>query len=237
MEPRKDRVARKKLSHKIRQNGGRPMRTQVPWALPEASIVIVVVILFAGAVSVAAISGSQAQSKAGSGGAGNHDGASGQESAGGGQRKANQKDRAEKLEPPDAADSSEYIGYETCKGCHEDEGRSFEKGPHLKTILDKRNDPRWRGCEACHGAGRAHAEAGDPALIVRFEELTPAEAASRCIACHSSIKKDNPLHSQHGNGSASCLDCHSSHAAAVPLHLLKKPKLKLCSRCHLDAQP
>src|SRR5690242_10826545 len=55
------------------------------------------------------------------------------------------------------ADTSQYVGTETCKSCHEDMGTSFDKGPHWKTLNDK-HGPQWQGCESCHGPGKAHAE-------------------------------------------------------------------------------
>src|SRR6185369_9692667 len=64
-------------------------------------------------------------------------------------------------------DPSQYVGAETCKTCHEDAARGYDKGPHWKTTLANHEGPEWQGCEACHGPGKAHAESADPSKIIR----------------------------------------------------------------------
>src|SRR5580658_3328042 len=77
------------------------------------------------------------------------------------------------------ADPAQFVGPETCKGCHEEQGASFDKSLHAKPQKE-RSGPQWQGCEACHGPGKSHAEAGDPANIVRFEALSRADAGQIC---------------------------------------------------------
>src|SRR2546421_3210619 len=60
-----------------------------------------------------------------------------------------------------SADPSQYVGTDTCKTCHEDIGKTYDRGPHWKTMLDKHHGVEWQGCEACHGPGKEHAESGD----------------------------------------------------------------------------
>src|SRR5262249_7406715 len=36
-----------------------------------------------------------------------------------------------------SADPSQYVGTDTCKTCHEDIGKTYDRGPHWKTMLDK----------------------------------------------------------------------------------------------------
>src|SRR5574341_2153982 len=62
--------------------------------------------------------------------------------------------------PTQAKDLSQYIGAETCKGCHEDNYKKLETTPHWKTMLDTRRGKEWQGCEACHGPGMEHMNAG-----------------------------------------------------------------------------
>lgn len=74
-----------------------------------------------------------------------------------------------------AADSSEYVGVDTCKTCHEDmpaKGffQRYEDSPHFQTTLDTKKGPEWHGCEACHGPGKAHVEGGgDKTKIFSFK--------------------------------------------------------------------
>ena len=45
---------------------------------------------------------------------------------------------AKKSVPAQAKDLSQYIGAETCKGCHEENFKKLETTPHWKTMLDTR---------------------------------------------------------------------------------------------------
>src|SRR5262245_6622460 len=53
-----------------------------------------------------------------------------------------------------------YIGSETCLICHAEQGQHFEKTVMGKAFARPKNEKEKLGCEACHGPGRAHAEAG-----------------------------------------------------------------------------
>jgi hypothetical protein len=135
-----------------------------------------------------------------------------------------QKGRAEQAGSQTAAepggappvDPAEFVGVETCRSCHEQEGKTYDKGPHSKLTSAKAKGPQWQGCEACHGPGREHAESGDPASIIRFAALTREEASRRCLRCHESGREHAKLHhSQNMNGKGGCLDCHSIHGASI----------------------
>lgn len=116
--------------------------------------------------------------------------------------------------PP--VDPAEFVGVETCRSCHEKEGKSYDKGPHSKLTAAKAKGPQWQGCEACHGPGREHAESGDPSNIIRFAALTREEASSRCLRCHAPGEEHAKLHrSETSNAKSGCLDCHSIHGASI----------------------
>ncbi len=79
------------------------------------------------------------------------------------------------------------------------------------------------GCEACHGPGKAHAEAeqeagGDPAkqaaatkLIFSFH-ASPKANSERCLTCHVTSKHQEMFdESQHAAAGVSCNQCHASH--------------------------
>ena len=132
-------------------------------------------------------------------------------------------------------DPSQYVGTQACADCHENAGGSFTTNPHHKTLEDK--SPDRQGCEACHGAGKAHAESGDPDNIVRFESVSKAGIAKICSECHNlSQGNTSSLHSSHSKADVGCLDCHSVHSAKVQGHLLKSENPKLCSTCHANRQ-
>jgi len=94
-----------------------------------------------------------------------------------------QKGKNAKEDHP-AVDASQYVGAETCKTCHEDVAKAYDKTPHWKTTLARHNGPEWQGCEACHGPGKAHAESGDPEKILRLPALGREESSKRCLGCH-----------------------------------------------------
>src|SRR4029078_10014562 len=85
---------------------------------------------------------------------------------------------------PDA-NNDDYVGTETCKACHEDQFKSFEKTKHSKlSKIDSWKD-KVQGCESCHGPGKAHVEGGgDKTKIINFKNLDPKTASDTCLACH-----------------------------------------------------
>ena len=77
---------------------------------------------------------------------------------------ANGQAKAQKTEA--AAAGATYVGQETCVGCHE---KVAVSGLHTKAA-DLRTPAGGKGCEACHGPGKAHVEAGGgkDTIPVRF---------------------------------------------------------------------
>ncbi len=138
-----------------------------------------------------------------------------------------------------ATKPEDYAGIETCRGCHEDLVKSFEKTPHWKTTLDTRRGPEWQGCEACHGPGKEHAEAGgDKEKIFSFKGKSSQEISERCQGCHEyGEEHSNFLRSVHATNNVSCVDCHSPHFAKESQQLLTKGQPQLCYTCHLDVKP
>src|SRR5258708_33541980 len=82
-------------------------------------------------------------------------------------------------------DPSLYVGSENCKTCHEDmpsKGfyKTYEDSPHYVTTLDTKKGPEWRGCEACHGPGKAHVDGGgDKTKIFTFKNASAQEISGR----------------------------------------------------------
>src|ERR1700720_3732939 len=89
--------------------------------------------------------------------------------------------------PAGPANSSDYVGTETCKACHESIYNNWEKTPHWKTTLDTKAGPSRQGCEGCHGPGAAHvAGGGDTTKIFIFKNHSAKEIDDRCLTCHAS---------------------------------------------------
>jgi predicted CXXCH cytochrome family protein len=145
--------------------------------------------------------------------------------------------QAEKVVSARPSDPNLYAGSETCATCHEDIGKSHEKSPHAKTELSK--NAAFKGCEGCHGPGKAHAEGGgDTTTIVSFKNLSKAESTRICLDCHQQNEEHaNYPDSRHARNKVGCLDCHSSHKARTETQLLKMSQPQLCNGCHQKAKP
>ena len=133
-------------------------------------------------------------------------------------------------------DNSQYVGADTCKGCHEDLFRNFETTPHWQTMLDKRRGPQWQGCEACHGPGGAHVEGGgDKTKIITFKGMPSDQVSERCLNCHQfGEEHSNFARSAHAKNNVSCIDCHSPHHSRERRALLVNRQPQLCYGCHQE---
>lgn len=136
------------------------------------------------------------------------------------------------------ADSSLYAGTDTCRTCHEEIAKSYDHGPHWKTMLNHRG-VQYQGCEACHGPGKEHAEAGgDVTKIISFKALSREESSKRCLSCHELGEEHaNFLRSEHLKNNVGCVDCHSAHHPTVERALLTTPQPMLCYGCHNEVKP
>lgn len=136
-------------------------------------------------------------------------------------------------------DPSLYAGSDTCATCHDAESKSFNHGAHWKTEIDKKRGPEWKGCEGCHGPGKAHVESGgDISKIISFKKLSSEDASRRCLDCHQlGEEHSNFLRSEHQKNNVGCIDCHSVHAPKVERQLLRASQPQLCYTCHLEVKP
>jgi DmsE family decaheme c-type cytochrome len=131
---------------------------------------------------------------------------------------------------PGEVPGATFVGADTCKTCHEDiYTKHFEGTPHYALLKEQKH-----GCEDCHGPGSAHVEAGgDPTKIIRFSQLSAAQASQRCLQCHeSSLENVNFSRSVHLANGVGCVGCHSPHHATAPNFLLVKQQPLLCYSCH-----
>jgi predicted CXXCH cytochrome family protein len=117
----------------------------------------------------------------------------------------------------------DYTGPDRCRSCHKAEFTEFAKTHHANLALPGAKS--ITGCEACHGPGKAHADAmenaeGDDAKIAaglkQFPmfvfKASPKENAERCLTCHITSKQQDAFaHSQHAAAGLSCNQCHATH--------------------------
>ena len=145
----------------------------------------------------------------------------------------------------------DYVGSDTCVTCHEDQRRRFNRTAMGKAMARPHTSDEARGCESCHGPGRAHVEAGGgkDTIPFRFTEdskNTVAEKNFACLQCHSRKNQLFWRGSPHESRAMACVDCHQAHQELHPPlshearfnapltenESLKEPQPELCLRCH-----
>jgi DmsE family decaheme c-type cytochrome len=132
---------------------------------------------------------------------------------------------------------AEYVGSETCAGCHEDVSKAFEKNPHHLVETSKKYKFDTKACESCHGPGSKHAESMSAADIRNPAKLKPAETDRGCLSCHQNQPTQaGHIDSSHARNEVSCVACHSIHKNGPNGLVARKMGdiNQLCAGCHSD---
>jgi DmsE family decaheme c-type cytochrome len=147
---------------------------------------------------------------------------------------------------------SDYVGSETCAGCHEDQHKRFKNTVMGKIFANPRTAAEKLGCESCHGAGKAHVEAGGgkETIPIRFgkeSKQSAEEQNAACVQCHSKGMQMFWKGSPHEMRSMTCVGCHTVKAEKKtsmsaearftdPLTtnktFTKNSQTELCLQCH-----
>jgi predicted CXXCH cytochrome family protein len=121
------------------------------------------------------------------------------------------------------APAGAFAGPQACRSCHKSEALEYEKTSHAHLVFPGMD--HIRGCETCHGPGKAHGDAvqaahGDDAEVAKALTDHPIfafkggaqENAARCLSCHTSSKQQELFeHSAHAGHGVFCGQCHSAH--------------------------
>ena len=136
------------------------------------------------------------------------------------------------------AKTDDYVGSETCKTCHQDVYNNFEKTIHFKLTQYTNRAPGDKGCESCHGPGKAHVDAGgDKTKIRTFESLSAKQSSDVCLRCHAGQEERNNFRrGEHWRNDVSCINCHSPHPAKPADKLLVQKEPDLCYSCHAEVK-
>ncbi|MGI9102506.1 MAG: DmsE family decaheme c-type cytochrome [Terriglobales bacterium] len=146
---------------------------------------------------------------------------------------------------------TEFVGTDTCISCHEEQSKRFQNTVMGKVFAHPRTADEKLGCEACHGPGKAHLEAGGgkDTIAIRFakdSKNSVEEQNYACIQCHKRGNRMFWAGSPHESRGMRCVDCHDGHSKTarslarstfLPEKLtdvsgVKKSSTELCLDCH-----
>jgi DmsE family decaheme c-type cytochrome len=151
-----------------------------------------------------------------------------------------------------AAAGGDYVGSDVCITCHDEPGNRF-KGTVMGRVFfaQPRTADEKLGCEACHGPGKAHVEAGGgretiPRSFAKGANESAEHKNSACLTCHQKGNRMFWEGSPHQSRGMACVDCHqvmtpkkvslsSENRYNAPLgevRSLKHEQPELCLQCH-----
>ena len=115
---------------------------------------------------------------------------------------------------PDAgAAADDYVGVIECKECHEDRFKSL--GTSFHASLRSEAASGTKGCEACHGPGRAHYDDGGDGPIRNPPDAPARETVGVCLGCelHVLVKPVRGHRDWLGTDGEpqACVKCHEIH--------------------------
>ncbi len=137
-----------------------------------------------------------------------------------------------------AAPAAGYAGSTECMTCHEKDLGHMNNTLHGKRILQEpRTELEKRGCEACHGPAKAHAESGGEVktgMVLFGKKPSSAEARDKaCLQCHEKANQASFETSKHARRNVACSSCHSLHNPMSAKGQLKtKVETETCFSCH-----
>ena len=131
-----------------------------------------------------------------------------------------------------AAATAVEVGQD-CKKCHEQVVAAYAASIHGKSG-NFMGGERAASCDSCHGNPEKHVRSGKKADIANPAKMTPKEASSSCMVCHSQDKHTLAFQgSEHDRKEMSCLSCHSQHHSKSEEKMLTRFTVEdTCLSCH-----
>ncbi len=138
--------------------------------------------------------------------------------------------------PPMIA-GAKYVGMDQCAVCHEKEVKDFKLTQHSRIELREaaeKEEVAGLGCEACHGPGSLHVDAGGG----KGEFVVSGKDSEACFQCHLDKRATFGLEYHHPvkEGRMDCTACHNPHGQDV----LTTPAMPVarvnetCAQCHRE---
>jgi predicted CXXCH cytochrome family protein len=128
-------------------------------------------------------------------------------------------DSGRPLVAPPVIAGAEFVGTDACAICHSEIAELFGDATHASLHLASAPGEE-AGCEACHGAGSLHVEAGGG----RGTIINPDRSPAACFGCHADVRGDFSLPHSHPvtggpldltTGKIACSDCHEVHSGSA----------------------
>jgi predicted CXXCH cytochrome family protein len=138
--------------------------------------------------------------------------------------------------PPAVIQGANFVGIETCALCHENITRGFKYTDHGRIrIVGEPPRVEGQGCEACHGAGSLHMEAGGGRGTYI---INPGKNPETCFECHKETKALFRLQYRHPvrEGRMGCTSCHDPHGQDIynPKGMFVGRENETCAQCHRE---
>ena len=127
-----------------------------------------------------------------------------------------------------------YVGSKACAQCHSEKVGNFAGSTHSRIkVANPVADPKVgdTSCEACHGPGSLHVQAGTGGNIVK-----PSKSPEACFQCHQDKRGEMSLPHSHPvlAGQVTCSDCHDVHKGKAVRGggAALAAQTETCLRCH-----
>src|ERR1043166_854908 len=138
---------------------------------------------------------------------------------------------------PPMIPGAKYVGMDQCAICHEKEAKDFKLTQHSRLQIreaQEKEEVKDLGCEACHGPGSLHVDAGGG----KGKFIVPGKDAEACFQCHLDKKAEFGLQYHHPVKEArmSCTACHDPHGEDIhkPKGMFVGRVNEDCAQCHRE---
>jgi len=136
---------------------------------------------------------------------------------------------------PPMIPGAKYVGMDQCAICHEKQVKDFNLTQHSRIEIreaDEKDEVKGLGCEACHGPGSLHVDAGGG----KGKFIVSGKNPDACFQCHLEKKAEFSLQYHHPieEGRMDCTACHNPHGQDIHT-TVGKPigrANETCAQCH-----